>query len=170
LVVHSVLVSIRCAFIRVRCGGVVVYSFSPACCLDDLVSLRSWVSWGSWFPCVLVFPGDPGFLAFGFPELLRASWGSCFLGKHDIVTLSFNSNSKLPVGEATEAVSTDSTSDRTSRRRSSHLRHQKRVVVRELTSTVTALGSRRASNATSAGAHQKCPPATKSLATNFHRG
>jgi hypothetical protein len=26
--------------------------------------LRSCVFWGSWFPCVLGFPGDPGFLAF----------------------------------------------------------------------------------------------------------
>jgi hypothetical protein len=77
---------------------------------------------------------------------------------------------KLPAGAATEAVSTNSTVVGTSGARSSRLRHQKRVVVRDLTLTVTALGSRRESNATSAGAHQKCPPATKSLATKFHRG
>ena len=99
------------------------------------------------------------------PDYQGLAGGSYFLGKHDIVTLSSNSNSKLPVGAASEAVSINSTVVGTSGARSSHLRHQERVVVRELTLTVTALGSRRESNATSAGAHQKCPPATKSLAT-----
>jgi hypothetical protein len=85
LAVHSVLVSIRCAFIRIRSGGgYVVYSFSPACCLDDLVSLRSWVSWGFWFLAILGFWGFwlPCVLGLlGIVVSLRSwgSWGSCVL-------------------------------------------------------------------------------------------